>query len=73
MSADLITPLILHVFDDATTWRFTPQVDITAYEHALITNLLLRLVIAKSSIPDWRPYVEEHKLERHFTLETEAV
>ena len=47
---------------------YEPQEDITAYECAMIMRLLFRLTLgnANGAIPDWRAFIEEHKIERHF-------
>lgn len=47
--------------------EFDPQPDITAYELAMITNMAFKLTMNREvGIPDWRGYLEEHKLSRHF-------
>ena len=48
---------------------YTPQKDITTYELAMITRLFFRLSLGNphGATPDWRGYLEEHKLSRHFT------
>ena len=47
---------------------YEPKKDITAYELALIVRVLFRLSLGNPGghTPDWRGYLEEHKLTRHF-------
>lgn len=56
------------VYDDGgVRWEFSPQPDITAWEIAMITNMAFKLTMNRAvGIPDWRGYLEEHKLTRHF-------
>jgi len=58
---------MLKLTDDAGAMTFTPQPDIASYEVALLLNLLARLLANRApQLPDWRGYLEEHKLSRHF-------
>lgn len=63
-------PITMLALTDHTTgdnWRFDPQADITAYELALITNMAFKMTMNRAAgIPEWKPYLEEHKLARHF-------
>jgi hypothetical protein len=62
----MIGPLILTAADD-TRQQFEPLYDITPHETALILSLLFKLSVNRdATIPDWRGYLVEHKLERHF-------
>lgn len=49
--------------------QYTPQEDITAYELALLVRLFFRLTLGgpAGATPDWRSFLDEHKLARHFT------
>jgi len=47
---------------------YMPQEDITPYELALIVRLFFRLTLGGplGMTPDWRKFLDEHKLDRHF-------
>ncbi len=49
---------------------YAPQQDITTYELALIVRLFFRMTLGgpNGQTPDWRAFIAEHKLERHFEL-----
>lgn len=47
--------------------EFAPQQDITPFELAMLLNLAVKLLANRElGIPDWRAYIDEHKLTRHF-------
>lgn len=56
------------LLDNKGSVTYEPQEDITAYESALIMRMLFRLTLGNSYglTPDWRAFLEEHKLTRHF-------
>jgi hypothetical protein len=55
--------------DAAGTLQFEPQLDITAFELAMLLNLVAKLLTNRDlGVPDWRGYLEEHKLTRHFKV-----
>lgn len=47
---------------------YDPQPDIMAYEVALITRLFFRMTLGgpMGATPDWRAFLEEHRIMRHF-------
>lgn len=70
MTNDLqpLRPLTLEA-QDGSKHAFRPQADMTPLESALISQLFIRMVMSVWNGPvDWPTYVEEHKLDRHFTL-----
>lgn len=70
MTNDLqpLRPLTLEA-QDGSKHAFRPQADMTPLESVLISQLFIRMVMSVWNGPvDWPTYVEEHKLERHFTL-----
>lgn len=49
--------------------RLTPQPDISAIEVVMLLNLVVQLVTNRDAlIRDWKSYLYEHKLDRHFTF-----
>lgn len=48
---------------------FTLKPDITAHEVALILHLFIRMTLGGpgGATPDWRKFIDEHKITRHFT------
>jgi len=65
----MIEPLLLTLPDESQQ-HFTPRADITPFELAMLLGLFAKLLAAdraRATIPDWRGYLEEHKLERHFS------
>lgn len=60
-------PAMIKLTDAAGSVQLNPQPDVTAIEVMLVVNLLGRLLTNKESeVPDWRGYLDEHKLTRHF-------
>lgn len=65
----MVEPLVIST-PEGVSHHFTPQLDITTFELALLLSLFAKLLAAdraRATIPDWRGYLEEHKLTRHFT------
>jgi hypothetical protein len=55
----------LHDPEGKPAVRFAPARDIKPYELALIMNLFVKMAVSGKE-QDWRSYLAEHKLERHF-------
>lgn len=62
-----ISPMTLE--DAAGKVEYRPQADITALEAAQANAMMLRLMLwTGPGLPDWRGFVAEHGLGRHFAF-----
>lgn len=58
---------MINLKDGAGSMDFAPQEDISSSEVALLLNLAVKLLMNRElGIPDWRSYLEQHGLARHF-------
>lgn len=57
--------LCVRINDKAVSLRYVPKRDITAYETAMLTQLLFGLMAGAISA-DWGRYLIDHGLQRHF-------
>ena len=61
-----LTPITLED-ERRQRYAFRPQSDMTPIESALCAQLFVKMVMSAWHGPvDWRSYVEEHRLARHF-------
>jgi len=51
---------------------YHPQEDITTYELAMLVRLFFRMTLGgpNGATPDWRSFLDEHKIAHHFTTAT---
>ncbi len=51
---------------EGRSWAYKPKKDITAYEVSLLIVMFSHFHVSTIAMYDYRGYVEENKLERHF-------
>lgn len=70
VAAKLTMPPVgtLALEDPAGKVTYAPDADVTAYELALIMRLFFRMTLGGpgGATPDWRAFIEEHRIARHF-------
>lgn len=71
VAAKLTMPPVgtLTLEDPAGKVTYTPQTSITPYELALLMRLFFRMTLGgpNGATPDWRKFLDDHILTRHFT------